>query len=401
MPWIHQGGAELVAVETAFFLGKIGYKVKLAALFVDTSEMGKRASQIGYVVPAGWVSVLCRKSKWFLYFLGPFFLFSLVLKQAREMDVLFPHSLPAHWIASVIGRVLGKPVVWLCHEPPAKISLKDAKTLGWADFVMWSVADSFLGCLFARGIQKIIVHSNTTAREVTERYGRDSEMIRLGVDFEFFSKKVPQDVKALKEKHQLGNKFIFLIVGKLHPQKNQRLGIKVLSKVVGGIPQARLVLVGDGSDREFLRKQAKSLGVEDYVIFAGFCPREKLRAWYHFCDLVLFPVLPQTQGIKQSWGFVPMEALCAKKLSIVSEGSGVAEVLKGEKAGIISRPDAESFSQWVLEFYNNPRKFEGLIKTGFTYVRDNLSWEKYAEQVAEVLKEVLGLKKSVLWRKQA
>lgn len=387
MPWIRQGGAELIAVETAFFLSKIGYKVKLAALFVDTSDMGERAGQIDYVVPAGRVSRLCRKNKWFLYFLGPFFLFSLVLKQAREMDALFPHSLPAHWVASVVGKVSGKPVVWLCNEPPAKISLKDAKTVGWADFIMWLIADSFLDRFFARGVQKIAVHSDAAAREVAARYGKDSKVIRLGVDFEFFSKKVPKDIEALKKKYRLGNKFVLLIVGKLHPQKNQRLGIEVLAKVAGGIPQARLVLVGDGPDERKLKVKSEKLKVSDKVIFSGFCPLEKVRAWYHLCDLVLFPVLPQTSGTKQSWGFIPVEALCTKKLSIVSGGTGVAEVLEREKIGIIAPPNVEEFSRRVLEFYNNPSKFESLVKAGFAYVWDNLSWEKYAEKVAEVLEE--------------
>ena len=380
MPWIRQGGAELIAVETAFYLGKLGHKVKLAALFVDTSKMNKRSREIDYVTPSGWVSALCRKSKWFLYFLGPFFLFFLVLKSAWKTDVLFPHSLPAHWIASVVSKIMMKPGVWLGHEPPARVSFKDAKALGWADFIMWFVADSFLDRFFSTGIQRIIVHSDTTAREVAERYGKDPKIIHLGVDFEFFSKKVPQDVKILKRKYRLGSKFVLLMVGKLRPQKNQRLGIEILAKLVGEIPQARLVLVGDGPDE-------RELKVSDKVIFAGFCSPEKVRTWYHLCDLVLFPALPQVSGTKQSWGFIPIEALCAKKLSIVSEGSGVAEVLGKEKIGIISPPNAEEFSWRILEFYRSSSKFKALTEKGFNYVRDNLFWEKYAEQIVEVLEK--------------
>lgn len=388
MPWIRQGGAELIATETAFFLGKIGHKVKLAALFVDASGMRERAGQIEYVAPPGWVSGLCRKSKWFLYFLGPFFLFFLVLKQGGKVDVLFPHSLPAHWVASVVGKVLGKPVVWLCNEPPARVSLSDAKSLGWADFVMWFVADSFLDRFFAKGVRKIIVYSDSTAEEVAARYGKEPEVVRLGVDCEFFGERVPEDIARLKKRYRLSNKFVLLAVGKLHPQENQRLTIKVLSKLVIEIPQVRLVLVGAGPDERGLKAESEKLKVSDKVIFAGFCPPKEVRAWYHLCDLVLFPPLPRVTKVRESWGFIPVEALCAKKLSIVSEGSGVAGVLEREKIGIIAPPNVEEFSRRISEFCRNPSKFEALAERGFNYVRENLSWEKYAERVAGVSEAV-------------
>lgn len=395
MPWIRQGGAELIAAETTFSLGRIGYKVKLAALFVDTSDMGERASQIEYVVPPGWVSSLCRRNKWLLYFLGPFFLFFLVLKRAKEADVLFPHSLPADWIASVISRVLGKPVVWLCNEPPARISLKDVKTLGWADFIMWGVADSFLDRFFVKGVQRIIVYSDSTAKEVAKRYGQEPEVVRLGVDFEFFSKRVPKDINVLIKKYRLSNRFTLLMVGKFHPQENQRLAVEILAELIAEIPRVKLVFVGDGPDGRFLRRRVKSLGVEDYVIFAGFCPPKKVRAWYHLSDLVLFPPLPRVSGIRESWGFVPVEALCAKKLSVVSGGSGVAGVLGREKIGIVASPSVSEFTRQILQFYNAPSEFGALAERGFKYVRENLSWERYAERVGAVLAEAGGWEKDI------
>jgi len=384
MPWIKQGGAELIAVQTAYQLQKLDHRVHLAALFVDTSQMGEEAKKIEYVTFGPKIANLFKKNKFFLYFLGPFFLFWLVLKETKRTDILFPHSLPSYWIASVMGKLCRKKVVWLCNEPPKKREISEVPFL---DFLLWQIADSFLDKVFIHLINEIIVYSKIMKKEVKLRYDREAKLVRLGVDFDFFWKKNGKTEEFLKKKYNLLGKFVLLMVGKLHPQKNQRLGIEVLAKILPKIGNAVLVLVGEGPDREKLKIKTERLKIGDKVIFAGFCPPRDVRAWYGVSDLVLFPSVGQTAMFGQSWGFVPFEALCQRKVSIVSKSSGAAEVLGKEKIGIICQPRVEDFSQAVLSVFEKRKEYEKMGKEGYNYVKDNLSWERWGKDIEKWIKE--------------
>jgi len=382
MPWIRQGGAELIAVQTAYQLQKLGHQVRLAACFVDTSQMGKEARKIKYVTFGLKIANLFKKNKVFLYFLGPFFLFWLTLKNAKWADVLFPHSLPSYWVAVAAGKLYQKKMVWLCNEPPKRRRIDE---VDFSDWLMWLIADSFLDRLFAGGIDRVIVYSEAIRREVKKRYNKEAVMIRLGVDFNFFSKSKKGEVLKLKKKYHLDGKFVLLMVGKLHPQKNQRLAVEVLKKILLKVPQAVLVLVGEGPDRKNLESRIKNLELEDRVIFTGFCSPEVVRAWYTVSDLVLFPSVGQTAMVSQSWGFIPFEALCQKKISLVSQGSGAAEVLKKEKIGIVCRPEAKDFSQAVLSVFEERERYEEMGEKGYNWVRNNLSWKKWGGEVEKII----------------
>lgn len=382
MPWIKQGGAELIAVKTGWQLQKLGHKIRLAALYVDVSLMDNQANEIEYVTFGSYIAGLFKKNKFFLYFMGPFFLCFLIIKNIFWTDILFPHSLPSYWIAIPLGKLLGKKVIWLCNEPAKK---KGINEVGFADWFMWRLADSFLDRFLVRRIDQIIVYSQLIRKEVKKRYTKKADLIRLGIDYNFFSKREPFLKNKLKRKYKLSNKFVFLMVGKLSGQKNQQMGLEVLAELKYKITEAVLVLVGDGPGKDNLKLKAKSLKLEDKVIFAGFGSHKIVRAWYDLADLILYPSVGQTAMADQSWGFVPFEALCQKKLSIVSQNSGAGQVIKKEKIGFVCPLKLGCFTLSALNYYKNRKKYQKMAGKGKQWVKDNLSWEKFGQGVGKKL----------------
>lgn len=380
-PWIRQGGAELITVKTALELKRLGHSVRIVTLFVDTSQMQKEAGGLDYV-SLDRVGLWLAKHRFCLYFFGPFLLFALTAKQVSWADILFPHSLPAYAIAGVLGKLSGRKVFWLCNEPPQRRSLSD---VSFTDWLMWRLADTKIERWFTKGIDRIIVYSRLMGNEVKLRYNREATVIRLGIDFAFFSKSDPGSVKTLIKKYRLKNKFVLLMVGKLDPQKNQRLSLSVLNELKNKIPKVSLVLVGSGQDERYLKIKSRKLKLNDKVIFAGFANPKLVRAWYQVANLVLFPSQGQTFLAAQSWGFVPFEALCQEKLSIVSSNSGGAEVIEKEKIGLTSLVTVDDFTRAVLDYYKNQKKYRNWAKKGKEWVRKNLSWEKFGREVEKEL----------------
>ena len=58
-------------------------------------------------------------------------------------------------------------------------------------------------------------------------------------------------------------------VGRLHPQKNQKLLIEAFAKIAGNFPEYRLDIYGDGELEEMLKEQINSLGLEDRIFLRG------------------------------------------------------------------------------------------------------------------------------------
>lgn len=90
-------------------------------------------------------------------------------------------------------------------------------------------------------------------------------------------------------RRQLGwqDQFVIGNVGRLHFEKNQRLALEIMAKLIQKDTSIRLVLVGQGEDKEALQEQIVQKGLEDYVCMAGV--QTNIRDWLSSFDLFLFP----------------------------------------------------------------------------------------------------------------
>lgn len=91
------------------------------------------------------------------------------------------------------------------------------------------------------------------------------------------------------------NKFVIGNVGRLHFQKNQIFVLEVFNELIKRLPNAELILVGQGNDLSMLRKKAVSLGISDNVKFVGV--QRDIGAWLSAFDFFLFPSLFEGLGI--------------------------------------------------------------------------------------------------------
>ena len=72
-------------------------------------------------------------------------------------------------------------------------------------------------------------------------------------------------------------------------QKNQTFIIDLVPKILKIIPNAVVVLVGDGSDREELEKKIKKMNLSSHVLLVG--QQNEMQGWYSAFDVLLFPSL--------------------------------------------------------------------------------------------------------------
>jgi glycosyltransferase involved in cell wall biosynthesis len=120
-----------------------------------------------------------------------------------------------------------------------------------------------------------------------------------------------------------------LFVGRLRRYKGLDWVMRALPGVLAQVPDARLVVLGDGPFGPELRRRAARLGVESAVEFRGFVPlAEKVRlmreAW----------VLVQPSP-KEGWGLTVVEAGACGTAVVASNGPGLRDSVRDGQTGLL------------------------------------------------------------------
>ena len=154
------------------------------------------------------------------------------------------------------------------------------------------------------------------------RIGMPEERISVhytGVDLDRFT---VQDRASVKANRGVSGPLL-VSVGALIPRKGQSLVIDALPH----LPDAQLVLIGEGEDRARLSQQAETLGVADRVTFTGNLPHEEIAACLSAADAMALPSV--SEGLANAW----VEALACGTPIVITNAGGAREVLTDESAG--------------------------------------------------------------------
>ena len=212
---------------------------------------------------------------------------------------------------------------------PVRIS--HSHSVANAGLLIYQIVKNFYGIM----IKPNCTHRFACSKEAGEwLFGKDRDdvvVIKNGINLKNFT------VKDAREK----DKFVVSCVGRLAPEKNHTFLLDVFSRVYAEKPNAQLVLVGDGTEREKLENKAKALGIADAVVFMGDC--DNVYEVLNRSDVMCLPSLFEGLGIvfieAQACGVkciasdrVPMEAKVSDDITFLPLEKGAdywaEEILK-------------------------------------------------------------------------
>ena len=185
------------------------------------------------------------------------------------------------------------------------------------------------------------IASSTASKEAQIAYGADPEKC-------FISYLTVSIDKYLMEKTDYSKKQM-IYVGSMIQRKGLDLLLPALAQTSEDI---RLVIVGEGQEKQNLIEQAKKLGVLDRIDFKGFVEGEALRTLYHEADLFILPTR------EDCFGLVLLEAMCASLPVISSKyADGAFDLLEEGKNGYIVDPeDTKTFAKVIDEAFSDDEK---------------------------------------------
>lgn len=192
----------------------------------------------------------------------------------------------------------------------------------------------------------------------------------VGVDTEQFTPVDPAVKHHLREAYDYRqDDFLMFYAAEFNKNKNQQLLIKALALVKNEVPNARLLLAGNGALLESCRKLASQLGVDQMVDFLGY--RDDVEKLLKQCDLAV------ASSFREGLPVNIMEAMACGLPVVASENRGHIELIReGENGWIVNNHFAHEMAERITYLARHIDRKNSAGMTGRTIMKDRFSVEK-------------------------
>ena len=237
---------------------------------------------------------------------------------------------------------------------------------------------------------ELIVPTKKTWDLFKDKYKLDKNIhiIPTGLELERFYKEKFDKNSISKLKDKLGidrYDFVLLFVGRLGSEKSVDFLIEAQKEILGTIPNSKLLIIGDGPEKDDFISLSKRLKISKQVIFTGMIPYDEIPLYYQIADLFVTASKTETQGLTL------IEAMAAGVVPVCIDDESFKLVVVDELNGKIFK-NKKDYRKAVVSLYND----KALLKRMSKQARINAemhSSKYYAESVLDVYRHAITDKK--------
>jgi N-acetyl-alpha-D-glucosaminyl L-malate synthase BshA len=256
--------------------------------------------------------------------------------EGEGLDLLHVHYAVPHSISAILARESLRPQRYL----PV------ITTLHGTDITLVGADRSYLpitryGIAQSDGVTAV---SNYLRQATAETFQFDH--IEVIPNFICATDYRPRENAALRAELAPGGELLMVHVSNFRSVKRPVDCVEILARVRARGVGARLVMVGDGSERARAEHRARCLGVEEFCSFVGKQPR--IPDYLSVADVLLLP------SEQESFGLAALEAQACEVPVIASRVGGLPEVVDDGETGFLSEPgDVEKMSDDAVRLLSN------------------------------------------------
>lgn len=172
------------------------------------------------------------------------------------------------------------------------------------------------------------------------------------------------------------------VVSRLELIKGMDLVIPAFSEVKKLHPKVKLIVVGDGTLKSAMVKQAEELHLMDSIEWVGRQTQEVLHEWYGKMDIVLMP------SRSEGFGLTAIEAMANGCVVVASDTGGLPEVVKDGVVGLLHRPeDVHDLAENINRLVDESMLYRQMQLSLGDYVQQ-YSFARYAEAIRSLYSKI-------------
>jgi phosphatidylinositol alpha-1,6-mannosyltransferase len=226
---------------------------------------------------------------------------------------------------------------------------------------------------------------SAVAKSVTKEAAQSMVKIAPGIDTDHFS---PVNANQLREELGLTHKKVIVSVGRLVHRKGQDVLIEAMPAIIEEVPEAHILMIGEGPYRSYLENRVKALGLQGKVTFIGRVQYADLPRYICAGDLFVMPSRSRLAGLEvEGLGIVYLEA-SACGLPVIAGNSGGAPdaVLQGETGLVVDGTSKTDVAAAVVELLLDAGRSKAMGIAGRQWIIQEWRWEIWSSRFAQLLK---------------
>lgn len=289
--------------------------------------------------------------------------------QCESIDILHTHDFRSNIFGLLCAKRAGIPVVSTCHGWIANnwkgrvYTSIDKLTLRLFDCVV-AVSDAMGKQLQGFGIHadRIQVIRNAL---IIEQYQPD----RGNQEFR-------REFGISDDTHLIAN------IGRLSPEKGQDIFLRAARVILEDRQDVLFILIGVGPEETMLRRLAKELCIENFLLFAGY--RKDMREIFNSLDLVVQSSF--TEGMPN----VILESMLMQVPVVATRVGGTAEVVRQDYSGVLIEPNnLDELVDGITRYLQNPGEHRAMAKNGCVFVREHFDHNRRISMMMETYESII------------
>ncbi len=311
----------------------------------------------------------------------PPYSFALVSKIAEvskkeQLDIIHVHYAVPH---SVCGNMARDMLAKEMDNPPKVVS-----TLHGTDITLVGNNPSFFP------ITKYGMESSDALTSVSHALQQEtydifeiSEPIQTIFNFIDYEEYSPgSNNQEMKNELAPNGEKLLLHISNFRPVKRVSDVIKTFEIIQEQI-DAKMLMVGDGPERESAEQLAQELDIDDKIIFLG--KQDQINNILDISDLFILP------SERESFGLVALEAMAYKIPVIATQVGGIPEVVSHGYTGYLTQVgDTEAMAEYAIEILTNENLRKEMGEHARNRVVEQFSVEKVIPQYEHIYRQALG-----------
>jgi phosphatidylinositol alpha-1,6-mannosyltransferase len=210
------------------------------------------------------------------------------------------------------------------------------------------------------------------------------QKIAPGIDVEHF---MPIDASPLRQSLGLSDKKVIVSVGRLVHRKGQDFLIESMPQILQSVPEAHLLLVGQGPYRSHLEKLVAKHSLQKNITFIGRIQYQDLPGYICVGDIFAMPSRSRFAGLEvEGLGIVYLEA-SACGLPVIAGASGGAPdaVIEGVTGYVVEGTDTKQIAQRAIELLKDENLRGTMGSAGRAWIEKEWRWQIWATKFSQLL----------------
>jgi glycosyltransferase involved in cell wall biosynthesis len=230
-------------------------------------------------------------------------------------------------------------------------------------------------------MDQLIAVSKSIERKIAEehRTGAPVRLIYNGVDLQRYENQ--EACCTLPEEYGMepGSQIVG-VVARLEPEKGHQTLIEAWPEVLRKVPDAYLLIVGEGSRRDFLEQLAAAHKVAHRVIFTG--RRDDIPAVTAALDVAVLPSWREAQGLSI------LEAMALSRPVVASDVGGIPEMVEDGVTGLLVEHDnPTALANAIIRLLTDHAFADTIGRAGHDLVHDRFCIELMVKAVEQIYDE--------------